>query len=100
MRPPKEDSKYRPLYEELVRMGQRGEQSVLMTFAELTGFVRDGGHGPLPESAFERLQWWENDPRSPGGQCRAWLAAGWRVVHVDLVSQVVTFSRGWSKGSR
>jgi len=44
----------------------------------------------LPRAAREDSEWWinENNP-----QCRAWLAAGWRVEQVDRSGEIVVFVR-------
>ena len=48
----------------------------------------------LPKSAKEHRPWWGNEfgPTSHS-QCRAWLAAGFKVSEVDLVNQTVSFKR-------
>ena len=48
---------------------------------------------PLPPTAGVRRDWWRNrhvDSHAYHG----WLAAGWRIVSVDLERQLVTFRKG------
>jgi hypothetical protein len=47
---------------------------------------------PLPPGARSSRAWWGNS-RSGHPQSRAWLLAGWRVVHVDVTAEVVKFQR-------
>ncbi len=48
----------------------------------------------LPPSAYSYLAWW-NNTKSGGRhiQSRAWMAAGWLVHSIDLISQEVSFHR-------
>ncbi len=47
----------------------------------------------LPVSARTYPAWWANDER-PGRQSWAWLDAGYRTCHVDVIGGEVTFVRG------
>ena len=87
---PKEEHKYRPLYDLLVSRRRAGETIVHLTFAELDRLVWDGKRG-LPPSARNRNRniWWAND--SPHhSQCRAWQGAGW-TVEADFATEIATF---------
>lgn len=52
--------------------------------------------GTLPADA-RAVAWWANDPAQHQAQ-HGWLAAGWRVVLVDLKANTVTFARRSGKG--
>ncbi len=44
--------------------------------------------GKLPKGARKYTSWWSNThPENP--QCAAWIAAGWKIVHPNLVTQEV-----------
>lgn len=59
----------------------------VMEFDDIAGLV-----GGLPPSASRYLEWWSNhDGRHV--QAHAWLAAGWRVDHVDLRQRRVKFRK-------
>jgi hypothetical protein len=48
---------------------------------------------PLPDKARRRKGWWSNAWPRVRPHERAWLAAGWRVEHVDLDAERVVFHR-------
>jgi hypothetical protein len=56
-----------------------------LTFGEVEEFA-----GPLPLGARRLRQWWANDSTV---QARAWRAAGWRVLLVDMGTEQVLFAR-------
>lgn len=47
--------------------------------------------GALPAAAREHRSWWTNDEEAP--QSAQWLDAGWRVVSVNMTTEMVTFGR-------
>ncbi|MDP1793188.1 MAG: hypothetical protein Q8K63_03535, partial [Acidimicrobiales bacterium] len=47
----------------------------------------------LPASARRYSQWWANDRTGNHTQAQAWMAAGRKVVQVDLIDQRVMFIR-------
>jgi len=59
-----------------------------LSFSEVEGILRFA----LPNSAKEYRPWWANDVSHVQAE-DGWLAVGWKVDAVDLVSQRVTFSR-------
>jgi hypothetical protein len=80
-------SKYEALCHHLVAVDL---PVVTLPFAEVSEIV-----GGLPPSAYDHPAWWSNEA---GGsrhvQCESgWLAAGYRVEHVDLLGGRVTFRR-------
>ncbi len=79
-------SVYQPLGAYLAR--QPGPTCVL-TFREVE--ARLGR--PLPPSACARRDWW-NNRHVQSHAYHGWLAAGWRIVSVDLECQLVTFRKG------
>jgi len=83
-------SKFDPLRESLRR---RLSDRVEMTFEEIEDEDKIGVK--LPRAAREHREWWANEinPHTRHYQCRAWLAAGWKVEHVDLSKEVVIFVR-------
>lgn len=46
---------------------------------------------PLPQSAYDHRAWWANTQSH--AQALAWLTAGWKVDHVDLDAEKVSFVR-------
>jgi hypothetical protein len=79
--------RYAPLGAHLA--GQPGPACAL-TFAAVATVV---GLARLPDAAYRRGQWWQNNAGYP--QARdGWLAAGWRVAAVDHAGEMVTFVRG------
>lgn len=86
-------ARYDPLFEFLCRAG---DGPVTLTFDEIEALV-----GPLPASASNLKQWWENEPS--GGrhvQARAWLNSGRHVERVDPGGRIVGFSAArWRRGS-
>ena len=76
--------KYEPLTQ---RLKAGGARRLILAITEIDNLV-----GGLPRSAYQNANaWWSND--CPGRQRRAWLEAGYEVEDVDLVGDVVTFSR-------
>lgn len=76
--------KYRPLFDHLVA---QGADLVDLRFADIDALVTGG----LPKSASTARTWWSNTPSSR--QAKAWLAADFEVVTVDLKSKTVQFGR-------
>jgi hypothetical protein len=76
--------KYRPLFDHLV---SQGTDRVDLRFADIDALVTGG----LPKSASTTKTWWSNTPSSR--QAKAWLAADYEVVTVDLRSKTVQFAR-------
>lgn len=76
--------KYRPLFDHLV---SQGTDQVDLRFADIDALVTGG----LPKSASTARTWWSNTPSSR--QAKAWLAAGYDVVTVDLKARTVRFGR-------
>lgn len=84
---PSGSSKYRPLYEHLVKLSDDRWDA---TFEDVDQLLPGG----LPTSARRHRAWWANE--APGGahaHARAWLAAGFQTADVRLGSQRVTFRR-------
>ena len=81
---PDTQSKYNPLREYL-----KNEDSVAvrMTF----GQIEDVLGCALPLSARQYAHWWANDTTGNHSQAQAWLAAGRKVVKLDLIEQRVMF---------
>ena len=80
--------KYRPLEDWLA---QDGEASRTLTFADVEKILRFR----LPPAALTDRGWWANEssPSPRHLQSLAWLRSGWRVRHLDLEGQTVTFER-------
>ena len=76
--------KYRPLFDHLV---SQGTDRVDLGFADIDALVTGG----LPKSASTAKTWWSNTPSSR--QAKAWLAADFEVVTVDLGSKTVQFGK-------
>lgn len=79
-------TKYQPLGDYLKG---RPENAVRLTFAKIEDILGC----PLPGSAFTYAQWWANDRTGNHTQAQAWLAAGRKVVQLDLIGMRVTFIR-------
>ena len=79
-------SVYEPLGAYLAR--QPGPTCVL-TFSEIEVCLGR----QLPPTAGVRRDWWRNR-HIHSHAYHGWLAAGWRIVSVDLERQLVTFRKG------
>ena len=78
-------SKYYPLHKHLQLCD---EKSLVMTFQEIEGLLEES----LPKSARTTKAFWSN--RSRGAlQAKAWMNAGYHVLHVNFDSQQVTFGK-------
>jgi hypothetical protein len=49
--------------------------------------------GGLPASAFKHPAWWANERCGTHSHAQAWMGAGRRTSHLDLVNRCVTFER-------
>lgn len=79
-------SKYDPLFDHLNRLVRKTD--VILSFAEIEEVLG----APLPKSARNQRGWWSN--RSSGGhQARAWLDAGFKVIHIDLDKETIQLQR-------
>ncbi len=83
-------SKYDPLTEFLRR---QPHDRIKISFDDIEDHDKIGV--TLPKAAREHREWWANEanPRTRHYQCRAWLAAGWKVEDVDRSREIVTFAR-------
>ena len=79
--------KYDALKRYLISKTNAGERNVSMTFSEIERVLGDS----LPGSEREHRSWWGNDKTHV--QARAWMGAGWKIGHVDINSEQVTFKR-------
>ncbi|HUR78468.1 MAG TPA: hypothetical protein VMZ22_11010, partial [Acidimicrobiales bacterium] len=77
-------TKYRPLLEHL---RNHPGNAVTMTFRNIEKILG----APLPLSARKYRHWWANDKTGTHSQAYAWLAAGRKVVRVDLLDRTVMF---------
>ncbi len=66
-----------------------GKPYVILTFKQIEEIL---GYS-LPNSAYVHRAWWGNDLRHTQAS-NGWLAAGYRVKHVDLEHHTVTFVKG------
>jgi CBS domain-containing protein len=64
------------------------EDQVLLTFEQIEMILRS----LLPDSALQLRAWWANE-QAGHSHSALWLAAGWKVVYVDLVERHVIFAR-------
>lgn len=60
---------------------------VELSFDEVSSIVNG-----LPKAAFEQREWWDNDEKHVQAK-NGWLAAGFRVVGVNLKNKLVVFSK-------
>ncbi|MCS7364613.1 MAG: hypothetical protein NDF54_04160 [archaeon GB-1867-035] len=60
---------------------------VELSFDEVSSIING-----LPRVAFEQRKWWDNDERNIQAR-NGWLAAGFRVVGVNLKNRLVVFSK-------
>ncbi len=81
-------SKYDALNRDLISKANAGERNVSMTFSEIERILGD----PLPASARKYRPWWGNEKAEGRSQARAWMDAGWKIGHVDINSEQVTFN--------
>jgi hypothetical protein len=80
-------AKYDPLKQHL--QGLRAV-TIVLSFSEIERILG----APLPKSARDYREWWENE--KPGGshvQSKAWLSGGYSVDSVDFGRERVTFKR-------
>ena len=71
-----------------------GKPYVTLTFEQVEGILGD----LLPHSAYVHRAWWGNDESHTHAR-NGWLAAGYRVKHVDLSRRVVTFVKEGTEAS-
>ena len=76
--------KYTKLFEYLKF---REEQKLRMSFDEIGHIV-----GGMPPSAYVHRPWWANTESHVQSK-DGWLAAGWRIAHVDMYGQEATLIR-------
>lgn len=81
---PDMQSKYNPLRQYLQ---DQEATAVRMTFRQ----IEDVLGCALPRSARQYAHWWANDTTGNHSQAQAWLAAGRKVVKLDLIEQRVMF---------
>jgi hypothetical protein len=79
-----EMGKYEALRHELAGRGT----VVDMSFTEVADLV-----GGLPSSAYKYPAWWSNEVGGSHVQAHAWMGAGFRVDHLDLLGRRVRFTR-------
>ena len=80
--------KYTPLENHLRRLSAT-QESLTLTFDQ----IEQAMQSKLPNSAYERLTWWDNEIHSKLSHKYAWLHAGWQVDKVDLSIHSVNFIR-------
>ena len=79
--------RYAALAEHLFSLSE-SRSRITLTFSEIERMI----DGTLPASAREYRAWWSNDSsRQPHAD--HWLSAGWRTDEVDLVREIISFSR-------
>jgi hypothetical protein len=83
-----ENCKYTPL-EDHLRDLAASKTTLTLSFDQIEAVM----HAPLPKSAYERLNWWDNQVHSLLSHKFAWLHAGWKVETVDLAEKRVRFVR-------
>jgi len=85
----KDRSKYHALFDYLHNNKQ---EEIKISLSKLEKLI----DAKLPLSAHTTKAWWSNR-KSGGLQSQAWLAAGYRVIAVDLLSKEVTFGKDIKK---
>ena len=78
--------KYKPLYEYLVKMRQKGRTYWHTYFNEVELIIG----APLPTSARTQRMFWSN-LRQPGRASTAWFTAGWKASNVDMKAETLIF---------
>jgi hypothetical protein len=71
--------KYTPL-ENYLRDLPANQSEVVLSFEQIERIINTN----LPPSAYEYLQWWENEKEGNHVNGRAWANAGWKVESVDF----------------
>jgi len=79
-------SRYHPLFEHFSNLPP-GKRRITLTLGQIASAVG----GRLPDAAWNRSAWWDNDPDSP--QARAWMAAGWLAAIVKRIEGRIVFVR-------
>jgi len=89
--PPPVDSKVTGKYQNFIdylKSRERSVERLPLTFDKMESLIGE----KLPDSAYERREWWAND--SVGhSHSKQWLDAGWRQAGLNLTNQTVTFAR-------
>ncbi len=81
-------SKYAPL-QAFLRNLPATERVAVLAFSEIEGIIG----APLPPSAHEYRQWWENEKEGNHVNARAWASAGWKLETVDFDAKHTKFVR-------
>jgi hypothetical protein len=84
---PESKSKYAPLRAHLE--AREDDNAISLTFRHIEDLLGTR----LPPSARRYQHWWSNDRSGNHTQANAWLDAGRRVAHLDLIDQHVMFIR-------
>lgn len=80
--------KYRPLYDHLKRLAEDRWDAAFDDVETVLGTQ-------LPASARNHPAWWANETVTHS-HARAWVAAGFHTMNVNLTGERVTFVRAWS----
>ena len=80
--------KYTPL-ESYLRDLPATQRDVTLGFEQIERIIRS----KLPASAYEYVQWWENEKEGNHVNARAWANAGWKVESVDFNRKLARFVR-------
>jgi hypothetical protein len=80
--------KYSPLEKHLSAI-PRDIYRISLAFTEIELIIAD----QLPLSAYKYSAWWSNEKKGHHVQKHSWFDAGWKVSHLDLSNENVTFQR-------
>ena len=84
----KAGTKYAPLRQWLLAQQSLSSQ-VELSFKQIETIIG----ADLPKSARMYPAWWANETKPTHFHALAWLEIGWKVTHLALVDQRVTFQR-------
>ena len=80
--------KYIPL-EHYLRTLSEKQREITLGFEKIEEIL----DAKLPSSAYEYLQWWENEKEGNHVNTRSWANAGWKVDEVNFNEKRVKFVR-------
>jgi hypothetical protein len=74
------------IYLYLFKLDKNSKNIITFSFKELEQKLQI----PLPSDAYQQKEWWRNELSEQG---EMWIMAGWKVIQIDLIEQVVVFAR-------
>ncbi len=70
-------------------LSNQDENEVTLSFEKITEIIGES----LPETAYRKNQWWENNEQGHPQTKHGWLDEGWRTFDVTIKTQSVSFRK-------